>query len=214
MLIFSHLFRFSGKKPAVRSVARGRGFTLIELLMVIAIMSILTAILLLQHRRFDSSTLLRSLAYSVALSMRQAQIYGTSVRQFGSSFNYSYGVYFTAGNYYYLFSDVNNDRVRAANGSEDVQRFTIGTGYSVVKFCGTVVSGGTVGPHCSTGATPITSLTILFKRPNPDAQFFTSAAGETYSDAYIQLVGPTGGTDTRGVTVTATGQISVGALGS
>jgi prepilin-type N-terminal cleavage/methylation domain-containing protein len=211
MLIFSHPFHFSGRKLFPK---RPRGFTLVELLMVIGIMSMLTAALVFQHRRFDSSTLLRSLAYNVALSVRQAQVYGTSVRQFGSSFSYSYGVYFSAGNYYYLFADVDNDKVRKADGTEDVQRFTIGTGYSIAKFCGTVVSGGTPGSHCSTDASPITSLTVYFRRPNPDALFSSSASSEVYSDVYIQLLGPTGGTDTRGVTVTSTGQISVGALGS
>lgn len=182
--------------------------------MVFTIMTVLTSILLFQHRRFDSSTLLRSLAYSVALSIRQAQVYGTSVRQFGSNFNYNYGVYFTAGNYYYLFADIDGNHVRAADGSEDVQRFTIGTGYSIVKFCGTVISGGTLGQHCSTGASPITSLTIYFKRPNPDAQFSSSAGSEVYSDAYLQITSPAGGTNTRGITISSTGYISVGDLGS
>jgi prepilin-type N-terminal cleavage/methylation domain-containing protein len=94
MSIFSQLSRFFGS-PRVRHAAKG--FTLVELLVVFAIMTLITALILFQHRRFDSSTLLRSLAYSIALSIRQSQVYGTSVRQFGSNFNYSYGVYFAAG---------------------------------------------------------------------------------------------------------------------
>lgn len=207
MLIFFKRFHFSGTN---------RGFTLIELLVVLAIMTIMTTLILFQHRSFDSSTLLRSLTYSVALSIRQAQVYGTSVRQFGTgsgSFNYSYGVYFSSGDasHYQLFADVNGDKLRASNGSEDVNQFTLGTGYSIVKFCATI-SGGS--QHCSTGASPITSLTIYFRRPNPDARFSSSASSEVYSDAYIQIVGPSGVPSTRSISVTSTGQISVGALGS
>ncbi len=184
-------------------------------------MAILTTVLLFQHKRFDSSTLLRALAYSAALSMRQAQLYGTSVRQFNNSFDYSYGVYFSsnpandlsctngASTCYVLFADINGDHLYTV--AEKVQQFNLGKGYSIVKFCGTIAGGG---PHCSTDGSPITSLTIYFRRPNPDAQFLSSASAETYSRAYVQLVGPTGGTDTRGVTITSTGQISVGELGS
>ncbi len=42
-------------------------------MVVVAIITFLTGIFLFQQKRFDSSTLLRSLAYSVALSVRQAQ---------------------------------------------------------------------------------------------------------------------------------------------
>src|SRR3569832_1656292 len=104
MSIFSH-WSYSGK----------RGFTLIELLVVISIMLILTSIFVLRQQRFQSSTLLRSLAYSVALSVRQAQVYGTSIRENvvgafdTSSAAKAYGVYFSSGSTgsYILFADAN-----------------------------------------------------------------------------------------------------------
>src|SRR3569623_987777 len=90
-----------------------RGFTLIELLVVISIMLILTSVFVLRQQRFNSSTLLRSLAYSIALSVRQAQVYGTSVREssagaFSSNTSAkSYGIYFSSGSTgsYILFAD-------------------------------------------------------------------------------------------------------------
>jgi prepilin-type N-terminal cleavage/methylation domain-containing protein len=222
MSIFSHHSRFSGKGFFAK---KSRGFTVIELLVVLAIITILSAVFIFQQKRFDSSTLLRSLAYSIALTIRQAQVYGTSVRQFGTaanSFNYSYGVYFSSGDlkHYYLFADVNGDKQRASDGSEDVQTFTIGSGYTLMRFCATPSGAGAA--QCSDSGTPISWMVIYFKRPNPDACFATSIDANTcnlntstYQDAYIQLQGPTGGAgDTRRITVTSTGQITVGSFGT
>ena len=184
-----------------------RGFTLIELMAVVAIMTILTAVLLLQQQKFDSSTLLRSLAYSVALSVRQAQVYGTSVRQFDATangFSYNYGVYFAQGdaNNYYLFADVNNDGIYQDPG-EKVQQFKIGSGYAIKDFCGVIDSSH---QDCVSGGA-INRLTVYFKRPDPDAKFTTNV-GSNYCGAYIVLSGP--GTNTRTVKITSTGQIQIG----
>lgn len=195
-------------------------------MVVVVIITVMTSVLLLQQKKFDSSTLLRSLAYSIALTVRQAQVYGTSVRQFNASdttFSYNYGVFFFSGSEgasnYYLFADggggAPKDNCRAGgtttgtcstnSGTEDVQQFKLGPGYTIVKFCGIAASG-------SQTCTPnISWLTIYFKRPNTDA-FFASSAGGTYSSAYIQISGPGG--DTRSITVTSTGQIAVGSLGT
>lgn len=185
-------------------------------MVVSAIIVLITSVLLFQQSKFNSSTLLRSLTYSVALSIRSAQIFGTSVREFtpgSGTFAQSYGVYFLSGDtaHYYLFSDNNNDGQRASDGSEDAQVFSVGSGYAISKFCGKLVS--TSVNHCSTDASsPLTNITILFKRPNPDALFSSSASGETYGSAYVQVRSTNA--STRGITVSSTGQIIVGNLGS
>ncbi len=188
-------------------------------------MTVLTGVFLLQQRQFDSTTLLRSLTYSVALSIRQAQTYGTSVRAFNNVFASAHGIYLCSGGAqcqqnYYLFADADNDRARAVDGSEDVETFSLtGQNFTISRFCATT-SGGTITTRCS-DTNEITSLTILFIRPNPDACIETSnsaaacvvgSAGEDYSNATIQLQGPGGAT--RSVTITNTGQISVGATGT
>src|ERR1700691_1591264 len=101
-----------------------RGFTLIELLVVVGIMVVISAFILVRQSRFDSSTLLRSLAYSVALSVRQAPIYGSSVlgtttpsaaNCVGGSYASgvccadAYGIHIVAGSSYTLFADLQND---------------------------------------------------------------------------------------------------------
>ncbi|MDB5224522.1 MAG: Pili subunit [Candidatus Adlerbacteria bacterium] len=197
--------------------------------MVIAIMGFITMTMLIRQQQFDSSTLLRSLAYSVALSVRQAQTYGVSVKLYvnGSttSFAPAYGVYFSpnlscvggrANSCYLLFADVNGDGQRADDASEDIQVFNMGKGFFIKDFCAT---GQTVGTQCySTG---LQWLAVTFRRPNPDACFSTSAqpitcvlnATPTYSSSASIQVTSQGGS-TRTVDMSPTGEINVGTSGT
>lgn len=200
MSIFSHQYRASSK----------RGFTLIELLVVISIMMIISAVLLFRQQQFNSSTVLRSLGYSVALSIHQAQVYGISIKQDTSGqFAPAYGIYFNANNpsQYILFADVGGTG-QYTGSSENVQVFTLNQGYTVKNICG----GST---DCS-GSGSITWMTIMFRRPNPEACIATSIhptacaiSGGTpaYASAYVQLSSQGG--STRGITVSSTGEISV-----
>ncbi len=185
---------------------------------------IITTFLLFRQQGFNSSTLLRSLSYSVALSIRQAQVYGVSVRESGIGtgvFAQGYGVQFSNNgcglgntNRYQLFSDVDNDG--QLDSGEELPCFTVGNGrgtdYKIKDFCA-VDSGGTAS---CLSASAITSLAVYFRRPNPDACFQTSAfpaacaqgAMPRYSYAYIQLQSQ-GGTDIRTVKVNTSGQITV-----
>jgi len=199
-----------------RSLGNARGFTLIELLIVITIMLLLTSFFLLRQQSFNSSTILRSLTYSVALSVRQAQVYGTSVRAFGVEFGgeftaKSYGVHFinTQDDNYVLFADLNDNG--QYDGGELVQAFELRQGYTINKFCGILASGGS--EHCTDGG-GLQTLSIYFRRPNPDAQFTPSPSpGGAYSSAYVLIASPTGNAARR-VTVYPTGQIEVGTLES
>ncbi len=214
MSIFSHNLRSFGKlrrkagKPA-------RGFTLVELLAVTLIITVITLVLLLRQSAFDSSTVLRSLAYSVALSVRQAQVYGVSVlgSQSGGSIQYApaYGLYFsrTTPKSYVLFADFNNNQVYDA-ASETVKVFTLSPGYIISEICVKRSTGGNnrcTGVDDTTGVRTINYITILFKRPNPDAVFGSTKTTETYVSAWVQ-VRSTNGT-TRSVYVTGPGQITV-----
>jgi len=200
------------------------------MLVVITIMALITTTLLIRQSRFDSSTVLRSLAYSVALSVRQAQVYGTSVfgtstlssncsgGSYNSGFCYAagYGLYIDSGSLtgYTLFADLNNDG--QYESSEAVKVFTLGTGYAISDFgattTGTAVSRSYLGGQ-------INNLTILFKRPNPDACIATSnsanacqphaAPSETYASAYIRIQATGDPTNTKSVSVSTTGEVTV-----
>lgn len=190
-----------------------RGFTLVELLVVSAIVLLFTALVFFRQARFNSSTILRSLTYSMALSVRQAQVYGTSVRESAAGSNIfaqGYGVYIpsvgSAANTYYIFADIDGDG--AYDAGEGLPIYRLGSGYVLQSVCGVGVGGST--------CTSLTSLTAYFRRPNPDGCFASNAApgacalgaSAVYSRAYITLANTASG-DTRSIKVTNTGQISV-----
>ena len=223
---------YFGKKAgrALRSLAQSRGFTLIELLVVSLIIVLITGFVLFRQQGFNSSTLLRSLSYGIALSMRQAQVYGISVRESAAGsgvFAQGYGIHFgntglVDKNHYVLFADANGNGQYAAG--EELPRFTIGNGrnigadYVISNICAHVIGGSDQCSASIPATSPsITSLTVYFRRPNPDACFSTSqnlAACTTattpavYDYVYIQLRS-TGSTDYRTIKVSSTGQITV-----
>ena len=201
------------------------------MLVVMAIMVVITSALLVRQSRFDSSTVLRSLAYGVALSVRQAQVYGTSVvgtsttqvacgsgyynTVTGDCYAAAYGLYFSTAlstaspSSYVLFADLNGDGKYETN--EFVKSFTLGNGYTISNFCATNQVGT---QQCAN--TTISSLAIIFKRPNPDAQFVpldgsgNPISGDTsYSSAYIQIESLADSSNSKSVTVTVPGEVSV-----
>src|SRR6185369_828665 len=88
-----------------------QGFTLVELLISIAIFTMITSVAVFNHAEFNGSVLLTNLAYEIALSVRQAQVYGTTVKQSSDintvRFDSGYGVHFNtaAPTTYTLFED-------------------------------------------------------------------------------------------------------------
>lgn len=179
------------------------GFTLLELLVVVSIFAFISIITLANHSKFNSSVLLTNLAYNIALSIRQAQVYGLSVQTFDLNFQVGYGVHITTGGSYLFFADTNADKRYEAGTDSIVQTYNIGQGNFIKRFCGTLADGTT---QCSDDATPIDHLDIVFFRPEPDANM--SSSGPTpYSSGKI-VVGSSAG-DTRTITIESTGQISV-----
>ena len=183
-------------------------------------MTLLTTVFLFQQRQFDSTTLLRSLAYSVALSVREAQTYGTSIRAFGGGFGAeAYGIYVNINSpgTYILFADDNdNGQYDTSPTNELVNTFTFSSNYAITDIC--ALYQGSQNECASTNF--IDWLAITFRRPNPDACIETDLRQDLcdaspvadYSQGYIRIRGPSG--TTRSVTVTPTGQIAVGPVGS
>ena len=204
MLTTMHILSKKDKRSA-RPALQG-GFTLVELLVVLIIMSVITLVFLNRQSKFDSSTLMRSLAYSIALSVRQAQVYGISVRPQGAmsaNFATSHGLYFsnTMQSGYILFADKNSNNSNANKyivGDDPIdQAFTLNNNFSISEFCVIYTYSGTRTPLCSGSPGAISSIDIMFKRPNPDAIIYAydnsgnpvtgTGVPATFPTAYIQV---------------------------
>lgn len=163
-----------------------KGFTILEMLAVLAIFGVMTAIVVFNYGKFSSDTILTNMGYEIALSIREAQIYGVSVRNpdgvlVGNQFSVAYGVYAQSGaNTYFLFADENKngqfDVVSCETSLECVTPYTLQRGViinNVRKSCVDDTDG----------------LNISFKRPNPEARFDDS---DTLEMADIELLAPDG----------------------
>lgn len=175
--------------------SRMRGFSLVELLVVIGIILMITATVLAQYSSFNSTILLKDLAYEIALSLREAQSYGISVRGDNGEFDRTYGMHFTVGNTYTLFVDRDEDG--QFDSDEVVASYTIGNNNSIVRLCAN-------GTTCSTS---LSSLDVMYRRPESDAFFYGGSGSSNYASVTI-VVGSENGAE-RYVRVWPTGQISI-----
>ena len=219
-MAFKHIWSHSAP---VTFLKRRRGFTLIELLVTTGILVIVTAILLANNREFGGRILLENLAYDVALTIRQAQAYGISVRQFNTggagSFSVGYGMHFATANpkSYNLFGDVDLDGKWDAGGGleteEDVppSPYSIERGYYIGGLCAPAGD-----PDTCLATYPVERLDFIFKRPEPDACISadqgSALTGEYQCTAGLEsariiLKSPRG--DQVSVVIERSGQISV-----
>lgn len=187
------------------------GFTLVEMIAVLAIFSIMTSIVLFNYNKFTSDTVLTNMAYEVALSVREAQIYGVSVRNpdgvSGEDFSKPYGIHFpkvTGGSSsYFLFADAES----TPNGTYAGSTCTPGSGECVQAYTlqrNVKITDMRAGPDCSEPLTNGQSLSVSFRRPNPEP-LFNGAKDKTFAE--ITLTAPDGAT--RYVVVSNNGQIYV-----
>lgn len=192
---------------------------MIELLAVIGIIVLVSGVVLANNSRFGGVVILENLAYDVALSVRQAQVYGISVARFGTgTFDAGYGISIDRASptSYVLFADavqVNGLYDCSSPGlgtCELVQASTLNQGYSVSDVC---VTSATGVEQCGKSR-----VDILFKRPEPDAWISIDSASCTQTlslcaaSARVVLQSPRG--DLMSVIVDANGQISVRKGGS
>ncbi len=192
-----------------------KGFTLLELIVSLAIFTLLTTTLLVKNAQYKGTTVITNLAYEMALTIRQAQVYGINVRQFDSSiFTGAYGVHFTrAGNetteynprtIFRIFADKNGDG-HYTDLREDVEKITLRNGNIVYQYC-VLMDTDRYCPESNVNG----SFDIMFKRPSPEAKFYLPGqlfSSDTITGAQIYLLAPQG--ICRRIDVSKTGQISV-----
>ncbi len=181
-------------------------------------MVVITAVVLVNNGKFGGVVRLQNLAYDMALSIRQAQVYGISVARFGDdTFDAGYGMHFdiSSPTTYALFADALDEE----NGLYDcddpinptpdncelVETTTITGKNSIIDLCTTSSSGAET---CG-----VAKVDVVFIRPEPDAWISVSDNSCILNNnlcqksARIKLSSPRG--DTISIVIDANGQISV-----
>ena len=185
-----------------------KGFTLVELIVSISIITIFGVILLVKHNQFGGSVALNNLAYEVGLAIREAQVFGISVReQAAGEFDYAYGVRFhmSTPTEFISFVDINgNGKYQSASNdpNEVVEVYGITKGNAIADMC--VLVGGS--PKCHSSG-ELNAVHVTFLRPEPDANFITSPSYPLASEVDIYLRSPKG--LEKIVSVNSTGQIVI-----
>lgn len=185
-----------------KSYSKKSGFTMVELAVTMSIFAVLTGVVLANYRTFSNNADFLNVADSIALSLREAQIYGVGSKGASpgcgtpsSAFNCAYGVVFNAGdNFYKIFVDTNEDSI-----------------YTSADYILETVNLPSGSRIADVGCDPLgtcSGLAVLFKRPSPDAIIRNILATDTvnYSSASITVVSAT---KSSLVEISRTGQISV-----
>ncbi len=186
-------------------------------------MVVITSVVLVSNNKFGGIVQLQNLAYDVALSIRQAQVYGISVARFKGTgtFDAGFGVHFdrTSPTMYTLFADafiINGlydcplssapFRISDDCKREWVQTTTMTGGNRITKLC--------AAPQGDPEAGGVERVDVVFVGPEPDA--WISAEGHSCTpqqqgscQAGMRVVLPSPRGDEMSVVVDANGQISV-----
>lgn len=188
-----------------------KGFSLIELIVVVAIFLIMTVAILLNQSKFSSDVLITNEAYKIALALREAQVFGIGSKAVSGQ-KVGYGAHFSSGTLggFTLFTD---DQVGGTKFFYDVSDpssngVTISEGQTLVRFCAN--PSGTF--YCSDGdgstQLPMTEMSIVFVKPNPQSHILTSETSTEANDALIVIASALGD-KCRTIRITKLGQISV-----
>lgn len=207
------------------------GFTLIEMVVVLGIFMIITAIIFYNYSDFKTGVSLDNLSQDIALTIRRAQSYATSVKGtnvLGAEFP-GYGVHFatTSGNIYdgdpksfILFADLAGPVGTA--GSLTYEQSTNRCGYDVLATlneCLEKVSINTndyISDICGYDSTNTYcggTLDLVFTRPDPDAAICYIKPGLTTCEPNIfsasVKISSTGSSNFKNIVIWNTGQISI-----
>lgn len=177
-----------------------RGFSLIELLVTLAISTLVVAAVLIRFDAFDSVVVLKSTAYELALTIREAQVFAVSATgDTTGQFDTAYGVFvdrINAPRSYVFFEDSNDNGVYNSSGDTILETYTMGEQYEIRDICADL--------NCNRDA-----VSLVFKRPEFDPTIVSSPAVGNPNQATIQLGIRDNTTDSFTVVVGVTGQVSV-----
>lgn len=182
-----------------------QGFTLVEFVVILAIFSIMAGISLFNFNGFENRITLTTLADDIALTIREAQVFGISAsQQFGEVGSQIRGVHFTydegAGQFsstFNIFAD-NGDTVYNDRDDEIIDEITINTQDKILRI--------EVGNDEKNLNEIAGNLDITFERPDPDATIIAEGRGLPYAQAKIVVESQDG--NQRAVNIYQNGRIS------
>lgn len=181
------------------------GFTVIELMVTITIVVLVTGIIMIQYGSFNNSVLLTSQAYETAFDLREAQSLAIGVKR-GNNANFreEFGIHFdlASPNQYILFQDSGAGvPARYGAGEEIGTPYIVDPRFVISDICTTNTAG--------TRSCSAANISVTFQRPDFDAVFGPNINLGTVQS--VEIIYATAGnlSNTRTVTISSTGQISV-----
>lgn len=204
----------------IKSLKKKKGFSLVELLVVVSIFLIITAVTLFKQSKFSSDILITNTAYEVALTIREAQVYGVGSKQSGLG-TQGYGVYFSegfAGDHYVMYSETpesDNTYEFSYAPADTSGKYTdvrgeieLGREQTIRDVCGIPTGQSEAQIQCFS-TNDLSSLNIGFVKPNLYA--ILNGDSGTFERVRI-IVASSLGDKCRTVEVNHIGQISVKAV--
>ncbi|MEQ1561483.1 MAG: type II secretion system protein [Nitrospira sp.] len=189
-----------------------KAFTLIEILTSVAILTVIMSVVIFNYSKFNNNIALSSAGQEITVAVRQAQVYGLSVKETSTGsgqFNTAYGIHFQPSDptNYYVFADKNGNSVYDVGGgcgsvnTECIEKFSLKNGVKIFDICNESSCSPLPGQN---------KLNILFKRPETNAiiyfgnNFGVNSSGP-YQTGKIILISPNSKEST--ITVESTGYI-------
>ena len=173
-----------------------KGFTLLEVLVTLSIVVIVASLIFANYPKFKEGISLKKTSQEIALTIREAQNYALSVKEFEGRYE-SYGAHFEilSPKSYIIFSDLNEDNEYDGPG-EKVKEFVIQTNDKITDLCGGYDAGYVCDPAY---------LDIIFTRPSPVVTLKSDI--KDYSGVKIVITSPRG--KEKSVIVWMSGQVSI-----
>lgn len=191
-----------------------KGFTLIEFIVIISIFAIMAAVALFNFQGFRSNVAINNLAHDIALTIRQAQVFGWAGQSetdaagavqtdpnTGNPIRYADGIYFPYSNSAFAKQFVLYTKFDPTPGAEsydpsDITNDTIGIEGAVriagISFADTAADLALDPAHHipSGNATQASdSVSVAFSRPRPEAMFFEGSAPRPFQYMAVYVAG-------------------------
>ncbi len=192
--------------------------TYVELIVVLSIFSIMSAIILFNYRGFQQKVDVKNLGSEVALKIVAAQKDAMSGKlptperyaliTTPATWKPAYGVYFSRASVtdtksFMYFTDLDRDGIFLDTSCS-------GTNECLEKTTITKGSISSLDAYFKDGSTStLTSLTVLFTRPNSGPAFKSNIALPVTTVSYIQITVASSGTSTAKIKVYPSGRVQV-----